>query len=105
MLGNLVSNAMTYGLAEEPVTVVSAIDNATFTITVHNQGPVIPAEAQAVIFHPMTRGASAGAGQRSVGLGLYIVNEIAKTHGGRATVRSLAGEGTTFTVTCPRRDR
>ena len=102
LLGNLVSNAMTHGQAEDPVTVVSTIDDATFTITVHNQGTAIPAELQAKIFHPMTRASTAGSGERSVGLGLYIVSEIAKAHAGRATVRSEPGEGTTFVVVCPR---
>jgi len=102
LVGNLVSNAMTYGLADEPVTVVSMIDATRFTLSVHNQGAPIPAEMQATLFQPMTRGTSAGASARSVGLGLYIVSEIAKAHGGGVTVRSVAGEGTTFTVVCPR---
>ena len=36
---------------------------------------------------------------RSVGLGLYIVRELARVHGGDVTVRSCATAGTTFTVT------
>lgn len=102
LLGNLVSNAMTYGQAEDPVTVVSTVGDDTFTITVHNQGTPIPPDVQATIFHPMTRGSAVGSGERSVGLGLYIVSEIAKAHAGQATVRSAPGEGTTFTVVCPR---
>jgi len=102
MVGNLVSNAMTYGLAEEPVTVVSAIEPTKFTVSVRNMGAPIPAEVQAALFQPMTRGSSAGARERSVGLGLYIVSEIAKAHSGGVAVRSLPGEGTTFTVVCPR---
>lgn len=102
LLGNLVSNAMTYGLAEAPVTVVSTVADKTFTITVHNQGAPIPPEVQSALFHPMTRASTAGTAERSVGLGLYIVNEIAKAHAGHATVRSLPGEGTTFTAVCPR---
>lgn len=93
---------MVHGLAEDPVTVVSTIEATSFTITVHNQGPAIPDDVQATIFHPMTRGTSASSGERSVGLGLYIVSEIAKAHAGHATVRSLPGEGTTFTIACPR---
>ena len=37
-----------------------------------------------------------------LGLGLYIVDQIARGHGGRAQVRSTSAEGTTFTVTLPR---
>ncbi len=35
-------------------------------------------------------------------LGLFIVAEIARAHGGSVAVRSGAAEGTTFTVTLPR---
>ena len=103
LLGNLVSNAMTYGLAEEPVTVVSMIEDTSFTLSVHNQGAPIPADIQAALFQPMTRGSSAGASARSVGLGLYIVSEIAKAHGGEVTVHSTEDEGTTFLATFPRK--
>ena len=102
LVGNLVSNAITYGQADQPVSVVSIIEANRFIISVHNQGVPIPPEAQATLFHPMTRGSSAGTSARSVGLGLYIVSEIAKAHSGGVTVRSVAGEGTTFTVVCPR---
>jgi phosphoserine phosphatase RsbU/P len=57
-----------------------------------------------VLFEPMARGATSSDGSRSVGLGLYIVREIAKAHGGTVTVASNAEEGTTFTATF-RRDR
>lgn len=102
MVGNLVSNAITYGLPEEPVTVVSMIEDTRFAISVHNHGAPIPPQVQAALFQPMTRASSAGARERSVGLGLYIVSEIAKAHSGRVSVRSVPGEGTTFTVVCPR---
>ena len=39
---------------------------------------------------------------RSVGLGLYIVDHIARAHGGHVEVRSTEVEGTTFTVWLPR---
>jgi signal transduction histidine kinase len=39
---------------------------------------------------------------RSLGLGLYIVSQIAGVHGGHVEVRSSASEGTTFTVHWPR---
>ncbi|HEY8048657.1 MAG TPA: PAS domain-containing sensor histidine kinase [Ramlibacter sp.] len=102
VVGNLVGNAMAYGSPGQPVTVTSRTGAAACEIAVHNFGPPIPDEHAASIFLPMERGERADKGGRSVGLGLYIVSEIAKAHGGRVTVRSNEAMGTEFTVTLPR---
>ncbi|MFL5306127.1 MAG: ATP-binding protein [Polyangia bacterium] len=102
LVGNLVSNAMTYGTPEAPVRVVSAVEESAVAISVHNQGPPIPAEVLPQIFQPMSRGSEAGRASRSVGLGLYIVSEIARAHGGQTSVTSTPAEGTTFTTVLPR---
>jgi signal transduction histidine kinase len=69
-------------------------------VGVHNHGPVIPADLLPRLFEPMVRGAGAG-GSKGVGLGLYIVREIARAHGGRVDVRSTPEEGTTFLLEWP----
>lgn len=102
LIGNLVSNAVAYGIADHPVTVRSIVATESFAVEVHNWGTPIPADRQASLFEPMTRGSGVPSSSRSIGLGLYIVNEIAKAHGGRATVSSSETEGTTFRVVCPR---
>jgi sigma-B regulation protein RsbU (phosphoserine phosphatase) len=102
LVGNLVSNAMVYGTAEKPVTVTSTVEPGSFTIAVHNEGTPIPLSVQAVLFQPMARGTNTTSAARSVGLGLFIVNEIAKAHGGTALVTSTLEQGTTFTVVIPR---
>jgi sigma-B regulation protein RsbU (phosphoserine phosphatase) len=103
LAGNLVANAMTYGDPASPVTVRSVITDAEFKLSVHNLGLPIPPDRQAALFEPMVRGAVEGMATRSVGLGLFIVSEIAKAHGGRMEVLSSEAEGTTFTATLPRR--
>lgn len=102
LLGNLVSNAMAYGAPDSPVLVTTSITEAAISVSVHNGGEPIPEDSQASLFEPMSRGANTSNVQRSIGLGLFIVDQIAKSHGGQASVRSSATEGTTFTVTLPR---
>jgi sigma-B regulation protein RsbU (phosphoserine phosphatase) len=102
LVGNLVSNAMVYGKPDAAVTVTSRVDATAFSIAVHNEGAPIPQEIQTRIFQPMTRGTTTSSATRSVGLGLFIVREIAKAHGGTTTVASSAEAGTTFTAVFPR---
>lgn len=101
LVGNLVSNAMSYGRPETPVTVTTHGERDALTLAVHNEGEAIPPALLPSLFEPMTRGTNESRG-RSVGLGLFIVREIAKAHGGAVDVRSSEGEGTTFTMTLPR---
>lgn len=100
-LGNLVSNAMTYGLADGVVTVTSEGLEGRIRWTVHNRGPIIDPKLRPTIFEPMTRGESRGQ-LRSVGLGLYIVREIALAHGGDVDCVSEDVSGTAFSITVPR---
>lgn len=101
LIGNLVSNAATYGRSGTPIVVRSAIDTGTASVAVHNEGDPIPSGMLANVFEPMVRGATSSDTVRSVGLGLFIVREIAKAHGGEMAVASSAAEGTTFTLRFP----
>lgn len=102
VIANLVTNAIQYGLERAPVEVAIEARDGHVELTVHNQGPPIPEEAQSTLFEPFQRG-PAGRPCRGLGLGLYIVREIVQAHGGGVTVRSSEAEGTRFTVTLPRR--
>lgn len=100
LVGNLVSNAIAYGREGTPVIVSTGVGDGTARIAVHNWGEPIPAGLQATLFQPMVRG-EVDAASRSVGLGLFIVSEIAKAHGGSVAVRSTAEAGTTFEAILP----
>jgi signal transduction histidine kinase len=105
LVANLVGNALAHGEGDAAVKVL--VDGATdaVRIEVHNDGPPIPREVQAHLFEPFHRsgrGRSDGGRSGHLGLGLFIVAEIARAHGGAVGVRSLNGEGTTFVVTLPR---
>lgn len=103
LIGNLVSNAMAYGDPEQIVTVSSAIDADTCRLAVHNYGRPIADELQPGLFEPMSRGSDVGSAARSVGLGLFIVREIARAHAGDVSLSSGSAEGTTFAAIFPRR--
>ncbi|MBW8769343.1 MAG: sensor histidine kinase [Gemmatimonadetes bacterium] len=104
-LTNLVGNAVQHGAAGRPIRVSARGVGDEVTLAVHNEGPPIPSELQAVIFQEGTRvaGPAAAADRRHQGLGLYIVERIVAAHGGTVSVHSSAAEGTTFTIRLPRR--
>ena len=96
---------MQHGAPGKPIRVSARGLDDEVTLSVHNEGPPIPAEQQAAIFQEGQRVAErALAGdRRHQGLGLYIVERIVAAHGGSVSVRSSAAEGTTFTMRLPRR--
>lgn len=106
VLGNLLSNAVHYSPRNTRVGIQVQGDEGSVAFAVHNRGTVIPADRLRDIFEPMQQvTAGSGRGHRSVGLGLYIVDSIVRSHGGTLGVTSTALDGTTFTVTLPRGGR
>jgi sigma-B regulation protein RsbU (phosphoserine phosphatase) len=99
LVSNLVANAVAYGAPGRPITVTSSLGAGPAAVAVHNEGPPIAPALLASLFQPMVRGTDHNDGSRSVGLGLYIVSEIAQAHGGQVRVTSTAYEGTRFVAT------
>jgi PAS domain S-box-containing protein len=102
VVGNLVSNALHHGRPDTPVRVRIHGIGPEVCLSVRNDGVPIPPETQATLFQPFRRGTTGKAATRSVGLGLFIVRQVAQAHGGDVTVHSSQEEGTTFTVRLPR---
>jgi two-component system, sensor histidine kinase len=96
LLDNLVTNAMRYGHGK--ITVRLRREDGIAVIAVHNRGAPIPSDQLATLFDPYKRAARSHGG---VGLGLYIVEQIARAHGGTVQVSSDADAGTTFEVRIP----
>jgi signal transduction histidine kinase len=99
LLSNLLRNALTYGAEDEPVDVIATTDDDAFVLSVGNKGAPIPEDAQRRLFSPFTRGAIRP-DQQGLGLGLFIVSEIAQAHGGTMSVTSTPAE-TRFTFRMP----
>jgi signal transduction histidine kinase len=93
-VANLVVNALEHGHRE--VAIAAIDDGPTVRVAVHNDGPPIPPERQSSLFEPFHPS------RRSLGLGLYIVREIARIHGADLEVRSSVDDGTTFALRLPR---
>jgi K+-sensing histidine kinase KdpD/CheY-like chemotaxis protein len=102
VLTNLVGNALAYSQPGTPVRVRTDSAPGAALLQVHNEGTPISAELLPCLFEPLTRGEpTTGQHSRSIGLGLYIVREIVRGHGGSVDVASTAQTGTTFTVRLP----
>jgi signal transduction histidine kinase len=101
ILGQLISNALRHGTeAASVVTLSGAADRVE--IAVHSHGPAIAADLLPRLFDPFQVGPRpAGTPRRSIGLGLFVVKELAAAHGGQVAVESNDG-GNRFTVTLPR---
>jgi signal transduction histidine kinase len=107
LLRNLLSNAIQHGSPNTPVRVRVRGEEADVRLEVTNGGPSIDPSALSRLFDPLTRGAAHGDSHDArggLGLGLFIVSEIARAHAGEVEVRSAEGE-TTVAVRLPRRDR
>jgi signal transduction histidine kinase len=99
-VGNLVGNALQYGQGPVTISVSSDADNVVVSVT--NRGEPIPQDHLSKLFDPFQRGEAGGERTEGLGLGLYIVSEIMRAHGGNVTVASSRERGTTFTLTWPR---
>lgn len=103
VLTNLLSNALTYSPGHAPVKVRAFAEGGQVLLSVYNGGAPIPRELLSRLFEPLTRGTlQEGPSSRSIGLGLYIVRDIVRGHGGGVEVVSSEEHGTTFTVHLPR---
>ena len=100
---NLINNAIKYSPGAETVEVDLSASRETVTIRVQDHGLGIPREQRDKIFERFYR--AAGLSHETIpglGMGLYIVAEIIKGHGGTIVVDSDVGKGSTFTVTLPK---
>ena len=101
VLSNLLGNATEYARPGTAVLVKAYPDGPDVVVEIVNQGDPIPADVLPFIFQPFRRGRREMSPTGNLGLGLYIANQIALSHGGTLDARSAGGR-TTFEMRLPR---
>jgi PAS domain S-box-containing protein len=98
---NLLSNAFKYS-HKGAITVLLKKEDEKIELTVSDRGIGIPAAELDKIFERFHRVQNfGGRSQEGTGIGLALVQELVKVHGGTISVESKMGEGSAFTVTIP----
>jgi sigma-B regulation protein RsbU (phosphoserine phosphatase) len=102
ILGHLVSNALRH--ADEGTSILTLKDRGPqVEVSILSHGPTIAADLLPRLFDPFQIGPRPpGTPRRSIGLGLFVVKELALAHGGEVSAQSSDQEGTRFTVTLPK---
>jgi len=104
IVGNLVSNALKYGLAGSRIEVTLGVVGAEVQLRVADHGVGVPADERDRIFEPYYRSTRT----RSVsgtGLGLHISRLLAERHGGRLWLERSTEAGSVFALALPVADQ
>lgn len=94
LMANLLSNALLRGDRDTPIVLSADLSGEFLELAVLNEGAVITAEDQKRLFEPYWR--KDGDEEAGVSLGLFIADQIAKSHGGEIKVNSSQEGGTMF---------
>jgi signal transduction histidine kinase len=100
---NLIANALRLTSRGGAVRVRLQDDGSQVHITISDDGPGIAPADQDKVFERFAQGETAKPGLVGTGIGLALVREAARLHGGTIELDSELGKGATFTLTLPRR--
>ncbi len=100
-IGNLLHNALEFTPAGGTVTVTIAVDGGRAMVSVEDTGPGVPAYALEKVFDRFYSLPRPDTGRKSSGLGLSIVREVARLHGGDATLENRPGGGACAVLIMP----
>lgn len=101
LAANLINNALRHGGKQAPIEVVTRREGDNLVLEVLDRGPGIPPEEAERLKQPFTRREAARTGASGAGLGLAIVDRVARGHGGRLDLLPREGGGLVARVTLP----
>ncbi|MBI3954342.1 MAG: GAF domain-containing protein [Chloroflexi bacterium] len=102
VLHNLLDNAARYSDPGSRIEVTATVEDGQALVSVRDHGDGIPAQELERVFEPFYRGDNSRRRKaRGTGLGLTICRGIVESHGGRLSVESSPGKGSTFLLTLP----
>lgn len=101
-LWNLLDNAVKYSPSCKTIWVDGAVEEDHLILSVRDRGVGVPAHEQREIFRKFVRGSvPSGSVVKGTGLGLALVDQIVRAHGGEVRLESIVGEGSTFSIVLP----
>jgi len=106
VVNNLLTNAIKFSDEHSDISINLSEQQNEVVIQVADQGRGIHPHDIETIFSPFKKGRiTSTAGEKSTGLGLYIVKRIIDAHKGTISVKSIVDKGSTFTITLPKTER
>lgn len=100
VIENLLSNAVKYSPEDRPIAVSCGVHSNAITVSVKDQGIGVPSEDLPKMFARFFRSSNAG-NIKGTGVGLHAVRYFMEMHGGKVSLVSVEGKGSTFTLTFP----
>ena len=102
-IDHLLRNAITYAGPGGKVALRATGSEDEVTVSVLDDGPGIPLEEQEDVFERFHKTSdSVSRGETALGLGLPLTRQFVEAHGGRVSLQSAPGDGTTVTIVIPR---
>jgi signal transduction histidine kinase len=102
-VSNLLGNAIQHGDRHQPITITLDGTRADLVRLCISNGGAIPPSTRGRLFDPFRGREGRAANESGLGLGLYIVKQIAVAHGGEASLDSSDPERTSFVLELPRK--
>jgi len=101
VMSNLIDNAIKYSNEGGIVNVTAHVDGDYVKVSVEDHGIGMPGNVVSNLFHKFYRSHRSRETVAGTGIGLYISKAIVESHGGRVSVHSAEGEGSTFDFSLP----